>query len=168
MSAVEWNKKADLVADQSLKHLRTYTPLLASLTTSGRSELALIVKVQDYCYDNMNFMKAFQKIILLFYKSRCTNPSMVLWVWVACIVWFELYVCVTLFACVWTIECTLLCFSWSVEWGCDPQVVQRCSLHQREKCLPGTDEEICRMAAKCWRRYLSFTAVYTIYTLIQF
>lgn len=78
MSAVEWNKKADLVADQSLKHLRTYTPLLASLTTSGRSELALIVKVQDYCYDNMNFMKAFQKIILLFYKTEVLSEDVIL------------------------------------------------------------------------------------------
>ena len=69
MDAVEWNKKEELVAEQALKHLRAYSPLLASLTTSGRSEIALIQKVQEYCYDNMSFMKVFQRIILLFYKG---------------------------------------------------------------------------------------------------
>ena len=26
--------------------------------------------MQEYCYDNMNFMKSFHKIVLLFYKSE--------------------------------------------------------------------------------------------------
>lgn len=26
---------------------------------------------QEYCYDNMSFMKVFQKIVMLFYKSEC-------------------------------------------------------------------------------------------------
>jgi hypothetical protein len=29
MGTVEWNKKEDLVAEQALKHLKQYTPLLA-------------------------------------------------------------------------------------------------------------------------------------------
>ena len=70
MNAVEWNKKEELVADQAMKHLKMYSPLLAALTSSPRAELALMLKVQEYCYDNMNFLKAFQKIIVLFYKSE--------------------------------------------------------------------------------------------------
>ena len=70
INAVEWNKKEELVAEQALKHLRQFAGLLALLTTEGRSEVALLVKVQEYCYDNMNFMKVFQKIVVLFYKSR--------------------------------------------------------------------------------------------------
>ena len=73
MNAVEWNKKEELVADQAMKHLKQYSPLLAALTTNTRAELALILKVQEYCYDNMNFLKAFQKINVLFYKSKYTN-----------------------------------------------------------------------------------------------
>lgn len=78
MDAVEWNKKEELVAEQALKHLRAYTPLLASLTTSGRSEIALIQKVQEYCYDNMSFMKVFQRIILLFYKAEVVSEDAIL------------------------------------------------------------------------------------------
>lgn len=69
MNAVEWNKKEELVADQSLKHLRQYATLLAAVSQSGKSQLQLMVKIQEYCYDNMNFMKVFQKIILLLYKG---------------------------------------------------------------------------------------------------
>ena len=70
MGAVEWNKKEELVAEQALKHLRLYAPLFSSFTQSSRSELGLIVRVQEFCYENMNFMKVFQKIVLLFYKSN--------------------------------------------------------------------------------------------------
>lgn len=70
MSLGEWNKKEELVAEQALKHLQLYTKLFQAFTTTDRSELAIILKVQEYCYENMNFMKAFQKIILLFYKSK--------------------------------------------------------------------------------------------------
>lgn len=70
MNAVEWNKKEELVADQALKHLKQYTALLAALTENGRSELALMTKIQEYCYDNMNFLKVFRKIVVLFYKGR--------------------------------------------------------------------------------------------------
>jgi len=70
MNAVEWNKKEELVAEQARKHLQQYSGLLAAVTGSGRSELTLINKVQDYCYDNMNFLKVFSKIIQLFYRSK--------------------------------------------------------------------------------------------------
>lgn len=69
MTQPEWNKKEELVAEQALKHLKLYTPLFGAFTTTAKSELALILKVQEYCYENMNFMKVFQKIVLLFYKS---------------------------------------------------------------------------------------------------
>ena len=70
MAAVEWNKKEELVADQALKHLRTYAPLFAAFTTTDRAELLLLIKIQEFCYDNMNFMKVFHKIIYLFYKCK--------------------------------------------------------------------------------------------------
>lgn len=78
MADVEWNKKEELVADQALRHLRTYTPLFQAHTDSARAELHLIVKVQEFCYDNMNFMKVFQKIVLLFYKNEVLSEEVVL------------------------------------------------------------------------------------------
>lgn len=70
MSRTEWNKKEELVAEQAVKYLKAVTPLLAAFTSSPRAELQLLLKVQEFCYENMNFMKAFQKIVLLLYKSE--------------------------------------------------------------------------------------------------
>lgn len=70
MGLAEWNKKEELVTDQALKHLKQYTQLLQAFTTIDRAELALILRVQEFCYENMNFMKAFHKIIYLFYKGK--------------------------------------------------------------------------------------------------
>lgn len=75
MGLAEWNKKEELVTDQALKHLRKYTTLLQAFTTVDRAELALILKVQEFCYENMNFMKAFHKIILLFYKGNSNDDK---------------------------------------------------------------------------------------------
>lgn len=49
--------------------LQQYAPLLAVFSSQGQSELILLQKVQEYCYDNIHFMKAFQKIVVLFYKG---------------------------------------------------------------------------------------------------
>lgn len=70
MSLGEWNKKEELVADQALRHLKNYQQLFQAFTTNERSELGLILKIQEYCYENMNFMNSFYKIIVLFYKSK--------------------------------------------------------------------------------------------------
>ncbi|XP_008547132.1 protein krasavietz [Microplitis mediator] len=78
MGLAEWNKKEELVAEQALKHLKIYTPLFGAFTTTAKSELALILKVQEFCYENMNFMKVFQKIVLLFYKKDVISEEVIL------------------------------------------------------------------------------------------
>jgi len=78
MSLGEWNKKEELVTDQAVRHLKPYCPLLQAFATTDRSELSLILKVQEFCYENMNFMKAFQKIILLFYKTEVLSEKIIL------------------------------------------------------------------------------------------
>lgn len=70
MGLAEWNKKEELVTDQAVKHLKQYSQMFKSFATNDRAELSLILKVQEFCYENMNFMKAFQRIILLFYKCK--------------------------------------------------------------------------------------------------
>ncbi|XP_007897894.1 basic leucine zipper and W2 domain-containing protein 2 [Callorhinchus milii] len=78
MNAVEWNKKEELVTEQALKHLKQYAPLLAVFSTQGQSELILLQKIQEYCYDNIHFMKAFQKIVVLFYKADVLSEEAIL------------------------------------------------------------------------------------------
>lgn len=93
MASVEWNKKEELVAEQALKHLKVifklvdglvyylcpvqdYTSVFLPFCQRGTPQLTLLIKMQEFCYDNMNFMKVFHRIVLLFYKSMCCT---VLW-----------------------------------------------------------------------------------------
>lgn len=78
MGSVEWNKKEELVAEQAFKHLKHYAPIFAEFTGNSKAELALLVKIQEYCYDNMSFMKTFHKIVLLFYKTEVIGESVIL------------------------------------------------------------------------------------------
>eukprot|EP00095_Tigriopus_kingsejongensis_P006365 snap_masked-scaffold42_size484952-processed-gene-3.4 protein:Tk06365 transcript:snap_masked-scaffold42_size484952-processed-gene-3.4-mRNA-1 annotation:"extra bases" len=78
MSAVEWNKKEDLLQDQALRHLKKHAPLLASFSKTSRSELALLNKIQEFCYDNMSFLKTFNKIVLLLYKTDVLSEEVIL------------------------------------------------------------------------------------------
>jgi len=78
MSAIEWNKKEDLLQEQALKHLKEYIQLFKVFTTNARSELVLCNKIQEFCYDNQNFLKCFNKIILLFYKTEVLSEEVIL------------------------------------------------------------------------------------------
>ncbi|XP_012691908.1 basic leucine zipper and W2 domain-containing protein 1-A-like [Clupea harengus] len=78
MGCVEWNKKEELVTEQAIKHLKLYSPLLNAFTTQGLSELTLLWKIQEYCYDNIHFMKAFQKIVVLLYKADVLSEEAIL------------------------------------------------------------------------------------------
>jgi hypothetical protein len=69
MASVEWNKKEELVAEQALKHLMDYTSVFLPFCQRGTPQLTLLIKMQEFCYDNMNFMKVFHRIALLFYKN---------------------------------------------------------------------------------------------------
>uniref|UniRef100_A0A8C1K227 Basic leucine zipper and W2 domains 1a n=1 Tax=Cyprinus carpio TaxID=7962 RepID=A0A8C1K227_CYPCA len=78
MSSVEWNKKEELVTEQAIKLLKQYSPLLKAFTSQGLSELTLLLKIQEYCYDNIHFMKAFQKIVVLLYKAVVLSEEVIL------------------------------------------------------------------------------------------
>ncbi|XP_054712687.1 eIF5-mimic protein 2-like [Uloborus diversus] len=78
MTIVDWNKRQELVLDQAVKHLRKYTQLLSAFTSSTKAEIALLVKVQEYCYDNMAFMKVFEKILVLFYRADVLSEDAIL------------------------------------------------------------------------------------------
>jgi len=78
MASVEWNKKEELVAEQALKHINNHANLLGAFTDTPRAELTLMLRIQDFCYDNMNFMKVFQKIILLLYKTDVLSEDIIM------------------------------------------------------------------------------------------
>ncbi|ENN70701.1 protein krasavietz [Dendroctonus ponderosae] len=78
MDIPEWSKKEELVTDQAVRHIKQYTVLFSAFAQGARAELSLVLKVQEYCYSNMTFMRAFQKIIMLFYKTDVISEQTIL------------------------------------------------------------------------------------------
>jgi len=78
MKAVEWNKKEDLLAEQAFAHIKKYAPVFVAFTTTPEIELLLLQKVQEYCYDNMNFLKLFQKMVTLLYKTDVISEDAII------------------------------------------------------------------------------------------
>nr|ACO14947.1 extra bases [Caligus clemensi] len=78
MSAIEWSKKEDLLQDQALRHIRRHVPLFKAFSEAAASERGLISKIQEFCYDNMNFLKTFNKIIVLLYKTNVLSEDVIL------------------------------------------------------------------------------------------
>jgi len=69
MHSFEWNKKPDILQAQALQHIMNNCSLLAKFTRSTRAQLDLLHEIQSFCYDNFDFMKIVQKIVLLLYNS---------------------------------------------------------------------------------------------------
>ena len=78
MNMKEWNKKEELAAEQSLKYLRQEAVLLSEFAKSNKAEMALMRAIQEYCYDNINFLKVFQKIVILLYKNDVLSEDTIL------------------------------------------------------------------------------------------
>jgi len=78
MSTVEWNKKEELVAQQALRHLRQYSALFGAFARTPRAQLLLLVRVQEFCYENMNLMNIFRKVIVLLYKTDVLSEDVVI------------------------------------------------------------------------------------------
>jgi len=69
LNAVEWSKKPEQVADQALRHIKAYHSVLGAFAKSLKSQVLLLVRIQNFSYDNQNFLKIFNKICLLLYKA---------------------------------------------------------------------------------------------------
>uniref|UniRef100_A0A3Q2VAW9 Basic leucine zipper and W2 domains 1a n=1 Tax=Haplochromis burtoni TaxID=8153 RepID=A0A3Q2VAW9_HAPBU len=73
-----YHKRYTLSSEQQVFNTSQYSPLLKAFTSQGLSELSLLLKIQEYCYDNIHFMKAFQKIVVLLYKADVLSEEAIL------------------------------------------------------------------------------------------
>lgn len=78
MNSVEWNKKPEQVAEQALHHLKAYHTVFAAFATSHRAQVQLLVRIQNFSYDNQSFIKIFNKVVLLMYKADVLGEDAIL------------------------------------------------------------------------------------------
>lgn len=78
MDGTDWNKKAELVQDQALRHIKMYVKVLEAFTVTPKAELTLMVRIQNYCFDNQQFLKIFYRIIVMLYKEDVVGEGAIL------------------------------------------------------------------------------------------
>ena len=79
MMAMEWSKKEEMVADQAIRHLKCYVPVLKEFTEGApKTQVALINRIQEFSYEYINFLKVFIKVIQLFYKLEVIEEDAIL------------------------------------------------------------------------------------------
>lgn len=69
MDTAELNKKSDLQQDQILRLVHAHLKLFAAFSSSIKSQVALMVGMQNFCYEHQALLKTYPKLVLLFYKG---------------------------------------------------------------------------------------------------
>lgn len=78
MGAIEWNMKIDQLASQSLHHIKRYHSVLKAFCSTHKAQVQLMVRMQNYCYDNQQFLKIYNRICLFLYKAEVVGEDAIL------------------------------------------------------------------------------------------
>ncbi|KAI9299375.1 armadillo-type protein, partial [Cunninghamella echinulata] len=73
------NTRPDQVEAQVLRALNQWTSLLEAFTSSPKSEIILLQKVQITCYEDAKITKAFRSIVQLLYKNDVLSDNAILY-----------------------------------------------------------------------------------------
>ncbi|KAJ3299180.1 hypothetical protein HK104_009784 [Borealophlyctis nickersoniae] len=79
ISAVDWSNNPGQIEGQVVKNLATWGKVFAAFTTSPKTELGLLQKVQQVCYEDARFMKHFRAIVSNLYKHDVVSESAILY-----------------------------------------------------------------------------------------
>ncbi|KAI5826607.1 ARM repeat-containing protein [Schizophyllum commune Tattone D] len=82
MSSVDWSARADQIESLALREVAKFAPILEPFCSGPKSQVALIIIVQVYCYEDSRVMKAFPQILKVLYNKDCISDQ-------AIIYWFQ-------------------------------------------------------------------------------
>lgn len=78
LDAVDWSKRAEQQPDQALRQIKAMIPLFTPFCKTQPTQLALVVRLQTYCYDNPALTKTFHKLVILLYKADVVGEEAIL------------------------------------------------------------------------------------------
>lgn len=79
MSFVDLTTRPDQVEFQALKQLNLYSPVLATFTTSAKIEIALLQRIQIFCYEDAKLTKHFRQMVQILYKKDVLSDTAILY-----------------------------------------------------------------------------------------
>ncbi|KAJ3009619.1 hypothetical protein HKX48_007851 [Thoreauomyces humboldtii] len=82
MAANEWASRAEQLEAQIKTVFTTWGKVIAAFCTSAKTEIALLLKVQQMCYEDGRFQKQFRTIVKYLYDEDVVSESAIMY-------WFE-------------------------------------------------------------------------------
>ncbi|XP_030381498.1 protein krasavietz-like [Scaptodrosophila lebanonensis] len=66
------------LTEQDIRHVQPYNALLNALCNTERTQIVLLLRLQEYCYENPSFLKSFEKLVQQFFKSGVLNRDAIM------------------------------------------------------------------------------------------
>jgi len=79
MGAVEWSRRSEQIEEQALKAAKDGSKLLATVVNNAKTELTLLLTLQNYCYEDPRLTKMFSKFASLFYKLDILSETAIVY-----------------------------------------------------------------------------------------
>lgn len=82
LGSMDWSSRVDQIEATVIKLITPWCPTLALYSTSAKSQLALLLHIQSFCYNDSRFLKNFRIIVQNLYKFDVLSESAIMY-------WFE-------------------------------------------------------------------------------
>lgn len=66
------------IPDDFYKELKQYCTLFKAIAKSQKLQIEFINKIQEFCYDNINFLKTFRKVIFMLYNVNVLEEDAII------------------------------------------------------------------------------------------
>lgn len=82
MNSEDWSTRGDMIEKSVVKQIATWATVYTTFCTSAKAEMALLLKVQAFCYEDSRFIKHFRIIVQNLYKHDIVTEDAILY-------WFD-------------------------------------------------------------------------------
>jgi hypothetical protein len=79
IASYDFSSRGDQIEGSAIKLIAQWAPTLAAFCTSAKSELALLVHIQIFCYEDSRFLKHFRIMVQHLYKLDALSESAILY-----------------------------------------------------------------------------------------
>ncbi|KAJ3045365.1 hypothetical protein HDV00_010235 [Rhizophlyctis rosea] len=79
VAAVDWSNRPEQIESQIVKQLTQWGKVLATFCTTPKTEIGLLLKVQQVCYEDARFMKHYRTIVSNLYKHDVVSESAIIY-----------------------------------------------------------------------------------------
>lgn len=76
---IQWSTRADQVEAQAVKEIREVSSVLEPFTPTPKAQIALINKVQLFCFEEQRVMKSFPNLLKVLYNDDVVSDQAILY-----------------------------------------------------------------------------------------